>query len=125
MPGIIVKGKQTIFAEGCRGSLSQRLMKKYKLDLNAVNKQQYGIGIKEVWEVDNKEFKAGLVAHSVNWPLTSDIYGGSFMYHVKPNKIHIGLVIGLDYQNPYLNPYEEFQKLKTHKSISKYLENGQ
>jgi len=123
-PGIIVKGKQTIFCEGCRGSLTQRLIKQYELDKNVVNKQQYGIGIKEIWEVDNKEFKPGLIKHTINWPLSSRIYGGSFMYHVKPNKIHIGLVIGLDYENPYLNPYEEFQKFKTHPSIRKYLENG-
>ena len=127
-PGIIVKGKQTIFWEGWRGSLTQQVMQKFKLDQSVVNKQQYGIGIKEVWEIDetnNSEFQPGLVKHTVNWPLTSDIYGGSFMYHVKPNRIHIGMVVGLDYENPYLNPYEEFQRFKTHKSVKKFLENGE
>lgn len=125
-PGIIVKGKQTIFSEGCRGSLSQKLIKQFKLDDNVVNKQQYGIGIKEIWEVkDNPNFKPGLIKHTVNWPLGPNIYGGSFMYHVKPNRIHIGMVIGLDYADPYLNPYEEFQKFKTHDAIKKHLENAE
>lgn len=125
-PGIIIKGKQTIFSEGCRGSLSQKLIKYFNLDGNVVNKQQYGIGIKEVWEVkDNPHFKPGLVKHTVNWPLGPNLYGGSFMYHVKPNQIHVGMVVGLDYADPYLNPYEEFQKFKTHSSVKKYLENGE
>ena len=125
-PGVIVKGKQTIFSEGWRGSLSQKLIKQFNLDENVVNKQQYGIGIKEVWEVkDNPNFKPGLVKHTVNWPLGPKVYGGSFMYHVKPNKIHIGMVVGLDYADPYLNPYEEFQKFKTHKAIRKHLENAE
>lgn len=124
-PGIIVKGKQVVLSEGCRGSLSQKLIEKFKLDENVVNKQQYGIGIKEIWEVDNKKFKPGLIKHTVNWPLGPNTYSGSFMYHVKPNRIHIGMVVGLDYKDPYLNPYEEFQKFKTHKRISYYLENGE
>lgn len=90
-----------------------------------MNKQQYGIGIKEIWEVDNKDFKPGLVKHTVNWPLDHKTYGGSFMYHAKPNRIHIGFVIGLDYQNSYMNPYEEFQRFKNHKSVRKYLEGGE
>lgn len=125
MPGIIVKGKQTILAEGCRGSLSQMLIDKFDLDGNVVNKQQYGIGIKEVWEVDNKNFKPGMTKHTVNWPLGPNVYSGTFMYHVKPNKVHVGMVVGLDYKDPYLNPYEEFQKWKTHKNIRKYFENGE
>lgn len=124
-PGIVVKGKQVILAEGCRGSLSQVLINKFQLDKDVVNKQQYGIGIKEVWEVDNNMFKSGLVKHTVNWPLGHNVYSGSFMYHVKPNRIHIGMVVGLDYEDPYINPYEEFQKFKTHPAIKQYLENGE
>jgi electron-transferring-flavoprotein dehydrogenase len=124
-PGIIVKGKQVILAEGCRGSLSQEIIEKFELDKDVVNKQQYGIGIKEVWEVDNEAFKAGLVKHTVNWPLGPSVYSGTFMYHVEPNKIHIGMVVGLDYKDPYINPYEEFQKWKTHPHIRKYLEKGE
>lgn len=125
MAGMIVKGKQIILAEGCRGSLSQLVMEKYNLDKDVVNKQQYGIGIKEVWEVDNAHFKPGLVKHTVNWPLGPNVYSGTFMYHVKPNRIHIGMVVGLDYKDPYINPYEEFQKFKTHKNIRKYMEGGE
>ena len=123
-PGVIVKGKQTIFSEGARGSLSQKIIKQFKLDENIVNKQQYGIGFKEIWEVDNKYFKPGLVIHTVNWPVGSQAYGGSFMYHSKPNRILVGMIIGLDYKDPYFNPYEEFQLFKTHKEVKKYLENG-
>ena len=83
--------------------------------------------MKEIWEVDsdNPHFKAGHVQHTVNWPVTSDVYAGSFMYHMAPNLIHLGYVVGLDYRNPYLNPYEEFQKLKTHTEIRKVLEGGE
>lgn len=125
MPGVIVKGKQTIFSEGCRGSLSQQLIEKFQLDKDVVNKQQYAIGVKEVWEVDNEHFKPGLVKHTVNWPLGPNVYSGSFMYHVKPNKIHLGFVVGLNYKDPYINPYEEFQLWKTHPRIAKYLEGGE
>lgn len=109
-PGIIIEAKQTIFTEGARGSLTERLKKKFELDKDATSIQHYGIGLKEVWEVaeGNPHFKEGLVHHTVNWPLTSDVYAGSFMYHMKPNKVLLGLVVGLDYKNPYLNPYEEF-----------------
>lgn len=125
MPGMIIKAKQTVLSEGCRGSLSQELINKYELDKDVVNKQQYGIGLKEVWEVDNKEFKEGLVLHTVNWPLGANDYSGTFMYHVGPNRIHLGMVVGLDYKDPYINPYEEFQKFKTHPQVKKYLENGE
>jgi electron-transferring-flavoprotein dehydrogenase len=125
MPGMILKGKQTIFSEGCRGSLGQILKEHFDLDSGVINKQQYGLGVKEIWEVDNEEFKPGLVKHTVNWPLGHKTYGGSFMYHVKPNLVHIGLVVGLDYQNPHINPYEEFQRFKMHKDVKKYLKNGE
>lgn len=103
-----MKGKQTIFCEGARGSLTQRLFKQFGLTKDVVNQQQYGIGLKEIWEVDNDYFEPGLASHTVNWPLPSENYGGSFMYHMNKNQIHIGFVVGLDYKNPYLNPYEEF-----------------
>ena len=106
-----IRAKQTIFCEGARGSLSEGLKKHFLLDKDARSKQHYGIGLKEVWEVKdgNPHFKEGLVQHTVNWPVTNDVYAGSFMYHMKPNKVLLGLVVGLDYKNPYLNPYEEFQ----------------
>ena len=124
-PGVEVRAAQTIFSEGCRGSLTQRLFEKYGLTENNVNQQEYGLGLKEVWQVDNKHFKPGLVRHTVGWPLRNSEYGGSFMYHMEPNLIHFGLVVGLDYRNPYLNPYEEFQKLKTHPDVAKYFEGGE
>ncbi len=118
-----IKAKYTILAEGCRGSLTQRAISQFKLSSHP---QHFGIGLKEVWEVNEKHphFKPGLVQHTVYWPLDTKTYGGSFMYHMKPNLIHIGFVVGLDYQNPFLNPYEEFQRFKTHKEIRKFLEEG-
>lgn len=124
-PGNFIKAKHTVLAEGCRGSLTETVIKKYGL---RVNEQHYGLGLKEVWEVDlskNKNFEPGLVQHTTLWPVDSKTYCGSFMYHMEPNLIHIGLVVGLDYKNPYLNPYEEFQKLKTHPDIKKYLEHSE
>jgi electron-transferring-flavoprotein dehydrogenase len=109
-PGIQIQAKQTIFTEGARGSLTERLKSHFKLDKNATSKQHYGLGLKEVWEVPegHQHFKEGYVQHTVGWPVSSDVYAGSFMYHMKGNKILLGLVVGLDYKNPYLNPYEEF-----------------
>lgn len=126
-PGIKIKAKQTIFTEGARGSLTERLKKQFKLDKDAISTQQYGLGLKEVWQVKegNPLFKEGHVQHTAGWPLTTDVYGGSFCYHMKPNLVHLGMVIGLDYTNPYLNPYEEFQRLKTHKAFRGLLEGGE
>jgi len=124
--GVLIKAKQTVLAEGCRGSVSEEIMKEYNLK---INNQHYGLGLKEVWEIDtskNSNFKPGLVHHTAFWPATdTSVYAGSFMYHMEPNLIHLGFVVGLDYKNPYLNPYEEFQKLKTHPQIQKFLENGE
>ena len=122
-PGIILKGKVTVFAEGCRGHLGKQLIKKFELDKNS-SPQQYGIGFKEIWEVDETQHQEGKVLHSVGWPLDPKTYGGSFCYHAENNQIYIGYVIGLDYQNPYLSPYDEFQKFKTHPKISKILKGG-
>lgn len=127
--GMEIHAKQTVLAEGCRGSLTQKAMNFYNLGENS-DPQIYGIGIKEVWEVPEENLEAGLVMHTAGWPLskgpllTKSEYGGSFMYHMAPNLIHLGFVVGLDYKNPYINPYNEFQLWKTHKKISKYLEGG-
>lgn len=118
-----LKAKYTLFAEGCRGSLSERLMKTYKLRED-VDPQTYGIGIKELWEIDPAKHKPGTVIHTVGWPLPGDTYGGSFIYHMENNQLAIGFVVGLDYQNPYLDPYQEFQRFKTHPSVRKLLEGG-
>jgi electron-transferring-flavoprotein dehydrogenase len=107
-PGIAVKAKQTILTEGCRGSVSGKVMKNFRLDKGRLYTPSYCLGLKEVWEVDNEHFNPGEVMHTSLWPLTSKEYGGSFIYHMNPGQIHIGFVIGLSYENPYLNPYEEF-----------------
>ncbi len=109
-PGMLIKAKQTILAEGCRGSLTEFALKHFKLREDH-QFQEYGIGLKEVWRVDtskNKHFKEGLVKHTVGWPLGNSVYGGSFIYMMNGDEIHFGVVVGLDYANPYLNPYEEF-----------------
>ncbi len=122
-PGINILAKVTVFAEGCRGHLGKELIKKFNLDKNK-SPQQYGIGFKEIWEVDSKIHDEGLILHTAGWPLDNTTYGGSFCYHAENNQIYIGYVIGLDYKNPHLSPYDEFQKFKTHPSISKYLLKG-
>ena len=119
--GMELRAKETIFAEGCRGSLTQTLFTRYHLR-EKVDPQTYGLGVKEVWEVPPELHKPGHVQHSIGWPLDNKTYGGSFAYHFGDNLLSIGFVVGLDYQNPYLNPYEEFQRFKTHSSISPLLE---
>ena len=121
--GIEIHARITVFAEGCRGSLSKRLIEKFGLDRNSQH-QTYGLGIKELWEIDPQYHDAGKIIHSIGWPLKNDTYGGSFMYHCEDNLVSIGFVVGLDYKNPYLSPYEEFQRFKHHPSIAKYLKNG-
>ena len=121
--GMELHAKVTVFAEGCRGHLGKQLIKKYNLDKNK-NHQQYGIGFKEIWEVTEKEHNEGLVMHTAGWPLDDKTYGGSFVYHAEKKQIYIGYVIGLDYQNPHLSLFDEFQKFKTHKAIKKMLEGG-
>ena len=121
--GIELHATQTIFSEGCRGHLGKILMKKF--DLNKDNSPQtYGIGIKELWEVSPENSKPGSIVHTTGWPLKTDTYGGSFLYHLDNNKVSIGFVIGLDYKNPYLSPYMEFQRFKHHPEIKKILEGG-
>ncbi|MCA7968260.1 NAD(P)/FAD-dependent oxidoreductase, partial [Burkholderia cenocepacia] len=111
--GMELHAKYTLFAEGCRGHLGRQLISKFKLDANA-DPQAYGIGIKELWEIDPAKHKPGLVIHTAGWPLKSDTYGGSFLYHMDNNQVVVGFVVGLGYTNPYLSPFEEFQRYKTH-----------
>ena len=121
--GMELHAKVTVFAEGCRGHLGKQLIKKYALD-EGKSPQQYGIGFKEIWEVSDKQHQKGLVMHTAGWPLDNKTYGGSFIYHAENKQIYIGYVIGLDYQNPHLSPFDEFQRFKTHKAIRKMLEGG-
>ena len=123
MPGAELHAKYTLFAEGCRGSLTKTLFERYSLREN-VDPQTFGIGIKELWEVDESKHKLGTVWHSIGWPLDRSTYGGSFLYHLEENQVAIGFVIGLDYQNPYLSPFEEFQRFKHHPTVKPILEGG-
>ncbi|MBK9561871.1 MAG: electron transfer flavoprotein-ubiquinone oxidoreductase [Micavibrio sp.] len=122
-PGMELHAKQTVFAEGCHGSLTKTLIKKFDLRKNS-DPQTYALGIKEIWEVPAEKHRAGEIIHTLGWPLDSKTYGGSFIYHFENNQIALGLVIGLDYQNPYLHPYKEMQRFKTHPAIRKMLEGG-
>ena len=122
-PGVELRARHTIFAEGCRGSLTKSLMQRFGLDADS-DPQTYAIGIKELWEVDPARHLKGLVSHSIGWPLDRKTYGGSFLYHFGENLVSVGFVIGLDYENPYLNPYEEFQRFKTHPAIRPVFEGG-
>ena len=121
--GIELHAKVTVFAEGCRGHLGKELIKKFELDKDK-DPQQYGIGFKEIWEVDESKHEEGMVMHTAGWPLDNKTYGGSFMYHAENKQIFLGYVIGLDYQNPYLSPFDEFQRFKTHPAIKKIIEGG-
>ena len=122
-PGVELLAKYTFFAEGCRGHLGRQLEAKYNLR-DGVDPQVYGIGLKELWEVRPELHQAGLVVHSAGWPLEPDTYGGSFLYHFENNLVAVGFVVGLAYANPYLSPYEEFQRYKTHPAIRGFLEGG-
>jgi len=121
--GIELHAKVTVFAEGCRGHLGKEVIKKYNLNEDK-DPQQYGIGFKEIWEIKSKQHQEGLVMHTAGWPLDQKTYGGSFVYHAENKQVFIGYVVGLDYQNPYLSPFDEFQRFKTHKAIRKILEGG-
>ena len=121
--GMELRAKYTLFAEGCRGHLGKQLQDKFKLRAG-VQPQLYGIGLKELWEIKPEKHTPGLVIHTAGWPLENDTYGGSFCYHLEDNLVAIGFVVGLGYTNPYLSPYEEFQRYKTHPAIRTYLEGG-
>ena len=122
-PGIELHSKYVFFAEGCRGHLGRQLMERYRLNANS-DPQVYGIGLKELWEIEPKKHQAGLVIHSAGWPLDADTYGGSFLYHMEDNLVSVGFVVGLAYTNPYLDPYEEFQRYKTHPNVRIFFEGG-
>ena len=122
-PPMELRAKITLFAEGCRGSLSQKLTASLGLR-EGVQPQTYGIGIKELWQVEPSKHNLGHVEHSVGWPLDSGTYGGSFLYHLEDNQVAVGFVIGLDYTNPHLDPFKEFQRFKTHPSIRPLFEGG-
>ncbi len=122
-PGMELHAKVTIFAEGCRGHLGKQLINKFELN-NGKDPQQYGIGFKEIWEISEDQHQEGLVMHTAGWPLDNQTYGGSFIYHAENKQIFLGYVIGLDYKNPHLSPFDEFQRFKTHPAIKKYIEKG-
>ena len=119
--GMELLGKYTVFAEGARGHLGRQLIAKYKLDAGK-DPQTYGLGVKEVWEIDPKRHQPGFVLHTAGWPMKSDTYGGAFLYHMEDNKVTMGFITGLDYSNPYLSPFEEMQRWKLHPNIRWYLE---
>ena len=121
--GMELHAKYTIFAEGSRGSLGKQLIARFKLD-EGKDPQSYAIGLKELWEVPAAQAQPGLVMHTAGWPLQNNTYGGSFLYHLDGNQVELGFVVGLDYSNPYLSPFEEFQRWKTHPEIRKTLEGG-
>ncbi|MFT0212882.1 electron transfer flavoprotein-ubiquinone oxidoreductase [Pseudomonas sp. F1_0610] len=123
VPGMELRGKYTLFAEGCRGHLGKQLLKKFELDRDS-DVQHYGIGIKELWTIDPNKHEAGLVIHGAGWPLPSDTNGGSFLYHLEDNQVVVGLIVDLSYSNPHLSPFDEFQHFKHQAEIRKYLEGG-
>lgn len=123
--GMEIVGKSTVFAEGCRGHLSKQVIQKFSLSAHS-EPQTYAIGLKEIWEIKPENHKPGLIAHSIGWPLDKNTYGGSFLYHLNESSplVAIGFVVGLDYSNPWLSPFQEFQRYKTHPLIRKVLEGG-
>lgn len=122
-PGMELHAKYTIFCEGCRGSLTKTLFERFDLRKDA-DPQTYGIGIKELWEIDPARHNQGAIVHTTGWPLDTDTYGGSFLYHLEDNQVAVGFVVGLDYKNPHLSPFEEFQRFKTHPAIRPTFEGG-
>ena len=119
--GMELHAKYTVFAEGARGHLGKQLIARFKLDADS-DPQTYGIGIKELWEIDPQRHQPGFVLHTAGWPMENNTYGGSFLYHLEDNQVALGFITGLDYSNPYLSPFEEFQRWKTHPNIRYYLE---
>src|SRR5689334_905551 len=122
-PGVELHGRYTLFAEGCRGSLTKTLFERFDLR-KGVDPQTFAIGIKELWEVEPAKHQPGRIVHTIGWPLPSDTYGGTFLYHLENNQVFVGLVVGLDYTNPWLNPFEEFQRFKNHPKVRALFEGG-
>jgi electron-transferring-flavoprotein dehydrogenase len=123
MPGMELKAKYTVFAEGCRGHLGKELIAKFDLDSNA-SPQHYGLGFKEIWDIDPAKHQEGLVVHTAGWPLDKETNGGGYLYHAENNQVCVGLIVELNYSNPHLSPFDEFQRYKHHPKISQYLEGG-
>lgn len=123
MPGMLLKAKYTIFAEGCRGHLGKQLVQNFGLDKNA-DPQHYGLGIKELWDVPAEQSKPGTVIHTAGWPLGREAGGGGFLYHLENNQVVVGLITDLNYKNPFLSPYDEFQRYKHHPLIANHLQGG-
>ncbi|CAM2827553.1 electron transfer flavoprotein-ubiquinone oxidoreductase [Pseudomonas fluorescens] len=125
-PGMELRGKYTLFAEGCRGHIGKQLIQRFKLDSDA-DAQHYGIGLKEIWEIDPAKHQPGLVVHTAGWPLdimSNENTGGSFLYHLENNQVVVGLIVDLSYSNTFLSPFDEFQRLKHHPVLAQYLEGG-
>ena len=122
-PGYELRGRYTLFAEGCRGSLTKGLFERYNMQ-EGCDPQTYALGIKELWEIDPEKHSQGRVIHTIGWPVDSKTYGGSFLYHLEDNQVAVGFVVGLDYPNPHLSPFEEFQRFKTHPEIRSTFEGG-
>ncbi|WP_395763761.1 electron transfer flavoprotein-ubiquinone oxidoreductase [Stutzerimonas balearica] len=122
-PGMELRAKYTLFAEGCRGHIGKQLINRFQLNAN-VDPQHYGIGIKELWDIDPAKHEQGLVVHTAGWPLDDENTGGSFLYHLENNQVVVGLIVDLSYSNPYLSPFDEFQRYKHHPVIKQYLEGG-
>src|SRR5712692_4727151 len=122
-PGVELIARETLFAEGCRGSLTETLIERFRLR-DGHDPQTYAIGVKELWEVAAEQHQPGLVVHTIGWPMDSATYGGSFLYHLEDRQVAVGFVIGLDYRNPFLNPFEEFQRFKTHPAIRGFFADG-
>ncbi|TWX67246.1 electron transfer flavoprotein-ubiquinone oxidoreductase [Colwellia demingiae] len=123
MPGMELRAKYTVFAEGCRGHLGKELIEKFNLDEQS-SPQHYGLGFKEIWDIDPAKHQEGLVVHTAGWPLNKDTNGGGYLYHAENNQVFVGLIIDLNYSNPHLSPFDEFQRYKHHPKISQYLEGG-
>ena len=123
VPAMELRAKYTLFAEGCRGHIGKQLLERYNLDSEA-DAQHYGLGIKEIWDIDPAKHEEGLVVHTTGWPLDNDNPGGSFLYHTENNQVAVGLIVDLSYSNPHLSPFDEFQRYKHHPVISQYLEGG-
>lgn len=123
VPGMELRAKYTIFAEGCRGHLGKELIEKFALDKDS-SPQHYGIGFKEIWDIAPEKHQEGLVVHTAGWPLTKDTTGGGYLYHAENNQVFVGLIVDLNYSNPHLSPFDEFQRYKHHPKISQYLEGG-
>ena len=123
MPGMELRAKYTVFAEGCRGHLGKELIEKFSLDKES-SPQHYGLGFKEIWDIAPENHQEGLVVHTAGWPLDKDTTGGGYLYHAENNQVFVGLIVDLNYSNPHLSPFDEFQRYKHHPKISQYLEGG-